>query len=65
MDDRVRIARPKIEQLSAGMEREAVELLAALLADAVRKGDSRPEGMLPANSPSNSSSNTTSISSSN
>jgi hypothetical protein len=61
MDDCVRVARPKIERLSAGMEREAVGLLAALLADAVRKGYSRPERMPSANSPSN----TPSISSSN
>jgi hypothetical protein len=65
MDDCVRVARPEIERLSAGMEREAVGLLAALLADAMRKGDSRPEWMPSADSPSNSPSNTASISSSN
>jgi hypothetical protein len=70
MDERVCVARPKVERLSVEMEREAVGLLAALLADAVRKDDAVPRPVPsadthPSNMRSNSSSNTSSIPSSN
>jgi hypothetical protein len=65
MDNRVCVARPKIERLSAGMEQEAVTLLAVLIADAAQKDDAQPGGIPAANSLSNSSSNTPSITSSN
>jgi hypothetical protein len=36
-EDFVRVARPRVQRLSAEMEREATMLLAGLLADAVKK----------------------------
>ena len=65
MDDYVRVARPRVERLSVEMEREAVSLLAVLLADAVRKGDEMSAVMGPADTPSISSSNSSSVTSSN
>jgi hypothetical protein len=65
MDDRVCVARPKVERLSKEMEREAVGLLAALLADAVRRGDAGPVGIPSADTSSNPPSNSSSIPSSN
>jgi hypothetical protein len=65
MDDRVRVARPRVERLSVALEREAVDLLAVLLADAVRRSDAVPRLMPSANSSSNPSSNMPSITSSN
>jgi hypothetical protein len=56
MNDRVCVARPRIERLFKEMEREAVGLLAALLADAVRRGDAGFVGMPSADTPSNPSS---------
>lgn len=52
------------------MEREAIDLLVALLADAVRRDDVAPRPVPsadtpPSNMPSNSSSNTSSVPSSN
>jgi hypothetical protein len=41
MDNRVCVARPKIERLSAGQEQEAV----TLLADAAHKDDAQPGGI--------------------
>jgi hypothetical protein len=36
-DDSFRLAAPKVQRLSRAMEREAIELLAALLLDAARR----------------------------
>jgi hypothetical protein len=41
-DDRVRLARPRVEPLPATLEREATALLAKLLADAVRDRETVP-----------------------
>jgi hypothetical protein len=38
MDDGVRVARPRVQRLSVEMEREAIRLLAGLLADAAKPG---------------------------
>ncbi len=40
VDDGVRLARPRVQRLSVDMEREASGLLAALLADAAKRGGS-------------------------
>lgn len=37
VDEGVRLARPRVQRLSAAMEREATALLAALLADAAKR----------------------------
>jgi hypothetical protein len=42
LDDGVRLAAPRFEQLSPEMEREATKLLAALLADAARRSGVMP-----------------------
>lgn len=60
-DDGVRLAAPRVQRLSAEMEREATRLLAALLADAVARrkaGQSRadPSSGRPSDCSSNRSS---------
>lgn len=43
-DGRVRVARPRVQPLAAGMEREATRLLAVLLADAARRAEAARQG---------------------
>jgi hypothetical protein len=47
----VYVSRPRVRRLSAAMERDATELLAVLLTDAISNGSGHPRGGLPVGAP--------------